>query len=92
MPESLTPATAVSLADYQVEAVYLGWSVAKLRVWVRNPEGKTEAFEYAGPIALTLMRQLNKANLSVISLHRRILERLSDDGKLPAGTVQGTPD
>jgi hypothetical protein len=41
--------------------------------------------------ALNLMIALNKANLTVKSLQRRVLEQLAADGLL-AGSVTGTPD
>ena len=46
---------------------------------------------YTGPTAITLMTALTSANLSVKSLHQRVLEKLALDGFLPAGTVSGTP-
>jgi hypothetical protein len=46
---------------------------------------------YTGATATTMIKQLNTANLSVKSMHKRILEKLSTDGVLP-GTVTGTPD
>jgi hypothetical protein len=48
-------------------------------------------YSYKGDEAISLMKFLNTANLSVKSLHKRILEKLSTDGFLP-GTVTGTPD
>lgn len=92
MTETLKPTAVGSLLDYQVQGVFLDWARAWVRIWLRNPAGKAEAYGYSGAVATTLMRQLNKANLSTISLHRRILERLVADGKLPAGTVAGVPD
>lgn len=46
---------------------------------------------YLGDQAVTMIKQLNTANLSTKSMHKRILEKLSTDGVLP-GTVTGTPD
>jgi hypothetical protein len=38
-----------------------------------------------------MMISLNKVNLSVKSLHRRVIEQLINDGKLD-GTISGSPD
>lgn len=46
----------------------------------------------AGEPATSLIIALNKANLSVKSLERRVLEQAVADGKLGAGTVTGSPD
>lgn len=46
---------------------------------------------YTGDEAVDLMKFLNTANLTVKSMHKRILEKLSADGVLP-GTVVGAPD
>ena len=53
--------------------------------------GKSLECRYNGPDAETLLIQLNKANLSTISLEKRILQRCQADGKLGAGTISGTP-
>jgi hypothetical protein len=47
---------------------------------------------YTGADAVTLIRALNKANLSTQSMDNRIMARLLADGKLPSGTVSGSPD
>ena len=54
--------------------------------------GKRIPVIYEGPIATTLMLQLNKVNLSTQSLHQRVMTRLLADGKIPAGTASGVPD
>lgn len=58
--------------------------------WV--PGGKSIEARYEGAAALTLMRALNKADLSTRSLQQRILDRLQADGKLGAGAITGTPE
>jgi hypothetical protein len=57
--------------------------VSLWRVYRRASAEKTKA--------LNLMIALNKANLTVKSLQRRVLEQLAADGLL-AGSVTGTPD
>lgn len=46
---------------------------------------------YEGQTAIDYMKFINTANFSTKSLHKRILERLSNEGVLP-GTVTGAPD
>lgn len=48
-------------------------------------------FHWTGDTARTMMIALNKANLSSNSLHKRILDRLVQEGRLD-GSVSGTPD
>jgi len=47
--------------------------------------------QYTGKAAVDYIKYINTANFTTKSLHKRILEKLSNDGVLP-GTVQGTPD
>lgn len=90
--ESLTLATPQSVANYQVVAITFNWSDAYIKVLVNDGFGKILNLSYQNAAATTLMVALNKANLSTLSLHKRILNQLVTDGKLPAGTVTGTPD
>jgi hypothetical protein len=91
----VTP-TLPTIADYTVWALYLGPGDGSVRVVVEdtNKVRTTHAYfdEPGNPIATTLIRALNTANNTQRSLQRRVLERLVADGKLPAGTVTGTPD
>jgi len=90
--ESLTLTVAQSVASYQVLKLTLNWAGARIKVILKDPIGDIREFGYDGTAATNLMVALNKANLSVQSLHSRILSQLVTDGKLPAGTVTGTPD
>ena len=47
---------------------------------------------YHGADAIAKMTALNKANLTVKSMHRRILEQMIADFPQLAGTIAGTPD
>lgn len=70
--------------------------VARISIVLDDNTGNRILAEYSdangGTTAATLISALNTANLSVKSLQQRILERLAADGKIPAGTVTGTPD
>lgn len=96
MSEALTLTTAevipeVRTTDYHVVRLWLGWEEQLILIGLRGTNGERKEFRYEGQTATGLMTALNKANLSVKSLQRRILEKLSADGKLE-GTVTGTPD
>lgn len=58
---------------------------------LRSDLGVTLNHAYRGPIAITMIKQLNVANLTTKSLIRRVMERLIADGIL-SGIVQGTPE
>jgi hypothetical protein len=86
-----TPAVPEVNTDYQVVYLELDWDHPRIVVKLRADDGKRVAHNYLGLTALTLMRQLNVANLSVMSLHRRIINRLIADGII-GGVVSGVPD
>jgi hypothetical protein len=82
---------------FRVSFLGLDWENAaitiKLREWNGTAFlGRLVHLTYDGPVATTMMRGLNKANLTTQSLHQRVIERLITDGKLPAGTQTGAPD
>jgi len=63
-----------------------------IRITLRDNNGAKTFYGYDGTEATTLIRFLNTANLTTKSMHKRILERLEGDGKLPPGDVIGAPD
>lgn len=92
MAEELTLTTPATITGYRVKQVLFDWENAMIKVHVADAAGVKVTAIYQGTIATTLMNQLNTVNLSTNSLHKRIMDRLVADGKLPAGTVTGTPD
>lgn len=86
-----TPAVAAVSTDYQVVYLELDWEHARIVVKLLGPDGQRLAHNYLGATALTMMRQLNTANLSIKSLHRRVMERLIADGVVN-GPITGAPD
>lgn len=90
--ELLILTTPQSVANYQVDELLLNWRSAFIIVMVRDPLGNVIRCDYSGAPATALIVALNKANLTSNSLHKRILNQLTSDGKLPAGTVTGSPD
>ncbi len=71
--------------------LHLDWEKATIKVGFRGDNGEYTSIGYEGSDATTLMVTLNKADLSVKSLHRRIMEKAVADGKI-SGTISGTPD
>lgn len=62
-----------------------------INIVLKDNNGERSTYNYTGNAATTMIKQLNTANLSTKSMHKRILEKLSADGLLP-GTVVGAPD
>jgi phosphopentomutase len=92
MAERLTLTSPVAITDYTILSVILDWRHSSIKISVQSNSGEVLAHAYFGNTAETLIRQLNTTDFSVMSLHKRVLERLALDGILPAGTVTGTPD
>jgi len=53
--------------------------------------GRTLTCDYDGAAADAMMILLNKANLTANSLEKRVTTTCQADGKVPAGTISGTP-
>lgn len=85
------PIVTSNVTSYKVIRLYLDFPAAYLRIDLMNSNNKELSFEYTGLTATTFMIALNKINLSIKSLQRRILERLITDGFL-VGTISGLPD
>lgn len=84
---------------FRVALISFDWEKAFIKIHLKQwsggafvAGGKHIPVSYEGSTARTLMNQLNTVNLSTQSLHQRIMSRLLADGKLPAGTVTGSPD
>lgn len=76
---------------YRVARLDLNWREAIIHIELTGTNGERKGHTYDGQTATSLMVVLNTANLSVKSLHRRVLERLVADGVI-LGSVTGTPD
>lgn len=83
--------TYPSTTNYRVLRLDLNWADAYIHIELRGTNGERFEYAYRGAVATNLMIALNKANLSIKSLHRRVLEQLDADGILD-GTISGTPD
>lgn len=97
MAEIVTLTTAIPVTStLRVAVLYLNVRGSMIRVvladwngsgWMVN--GREIVCDYTGPAADALMLALNKANLTIQSLHQRVIAQLITDGKL-AGVVSGT--
>ena len=85
-----TPAPTMS--DIRVSMIHLDEDAEQATFRVRSSSGLQREYTYQGAEAVTMIRALNKANLSVKSLNRRILERLIADHPELSGTISGAPD
>ncbi len=91
----------ITTETYRLVGLYLDWERTTIMIRLRGANGETKSFTYGGndpstpqaekTKALALMTALNKANLTIKSLQRRVLEQLAADGLL-VGSVTGTPD
>lgn len=85
-----TPVTRPSTTLYRVTYVAFDFANSRISIELTDDVGNKLGATYEGATATTLMLALNKTDLSVQSLQRRILARLIADGKL-AGTISGSP-
>ncbi len=86
-PEQDAPGTVT----WKPILLHLDWERATIKAGFRGDNGEYTSIGYEGAAATTLMISLNKADLSVKSLQRRVMEKAVADGKL-SGTISGTPD
>ena len=92
----LTTPTTATTTQYAVRGLVLSRNPTAIdesfvRVTVEDNFGVKSAHEYSGAEAAALLTQLNTMNFSTVSLQKRLLQKLVADGKLPPGTVTGTP-
>jgi hypothetical protein len=90
----LTTPITVTRTTYFVTKFHLdGWTepTPVIVVGVIGSDGAALEFEYRGEQAAQRLSVLNTADLTTRSLEKRLLEVLVNDGKLPPGTVSGTP-
>ena len=85
------PIAGPTISTYKIIELRMNWPNGEIDATLADELGKTISCQYRGAEATALMLTLNTANLSVKSLHKRTIEKLQADGKLPAGTITGTP-
>jgi hypothetical protein len=91
VPEKVTNKYHVVSFLMNMEAMSHPTEKGLILIELRDNHGAPLMHQYVGNEATTLIKTLNTANLTTKSMHKRILEKLANDGVLP-GTVSGTPD
>ncbi len=86
-----TPIVPPSRTAYTLARVVLDFEAQVIQAIVRGSDGVEIRGEWTGATAVTLMTALNTANLSTTSLVKRVLQKMVIDGKLPTGSVSGSP-
>jgi hypothetical protein len=86
----------VVTSTYRVVTLALTWypnaaAQSSVAIGLQDEHGGPFTHIYTGQPAVDLMKWLNTANFSTTSMHKRILQKLSNEGVLP-GTVVGTPE
>jgi hypothetical protein len=99
IPAQSTTKYRVVVLTLNFEAITTPWDQTApgskpglIMIDLRDDLGQLSHYQYVGDEAIDLMKFLNTANLTIKSMHKRILEKLTTDGLLPPGTVAGTPD
>lgn len=97
-----TPETKPAITNnaYKVTLAHYDWTMPEIQFRLVGQNYETIYTGYGGAMAtqaekdeaIKLMKMLNTANCSTKSMQKRILEKLAADGKIPSGTVTGTPD
>lgn len=86
-----TPVVPTTRTGYTLRRLTLDLETPYVHVHVRANDGTEVYAQWTGSDADAIMTALNTANLSTVSLVKRVFLRLVADGYLPAGTVSGTP-
>lgn len=81
----------ITLTGWSIFSLYLGPMEPRIVISLVGDNGERATEEVLGATATTLMNGLNTANLTLKSLHRRVMEWLvANRGYVAA--VSGTPD
>lgn len=99
---ALTAPAFVDAGAGHIKVVFLqyDWDNASVIVGVRAtdanaiplPTRQRVDFNYSGNQASNILRIINTNNFSTVSMHRRILNRLTSDGHISGGVIAGTPE
>lgn len=90
----------VTNTKYKIVYQSYDWMNSWIMFRLQGENGEQLTPEYGGltadqagkDAARDMMKYLNTANNTTKSQQKRILEKLQKDGKIPNGTVTGTPD
>ncbi len=86
-----SPIAPPTRTAYTFSRLVLDLDAQVIQAVVRGTDGVEVRGEWVGSTAVALMTALNTANLSSLSLVKRVLQKMVTDGKLPAGSVSGSP-
>jgi hypothetical protein len=93
---NLTIPDVKTIATWRVVRLEFDWEQGQILVVLVGTNGVRRTYGYVdneiGTPATNFLRALNTMNLSVKSLHRRILERLVLDHPELGGSIGGLPD
>lgn len=87
-----TPVIKPTTTKWRVRKLYKDLDAPSIYVRLRGDDGSERDFTYVGDTALQFIIILNKANNSIKSEERKILERLQVDYLELAGNITGSPD
>jgi len=88
LTSSITPATRTA---YTLKTFLVDLPAQAIEVVVIGTDGVEVKCVYSGALAMTRLNTLNNSNNTTTSMIKRIFNALVADGKLPAGSVSGTP-
>lgn len=92
MAEQTALTVPISMVAWSIAKVVYDWEGAVIYVVVLFSNGRKADYTYSGVTATTLIKAINKADCSVKSQQRRIMERLVVDFPELAGAISGVAD
>lgn len=85
------PIVPPQINGYEVGGIHLDYKpISRVVITVIGSDGFGKLITREGDEARTLIVSLNKANLTIKSLAKRVLEWCASVNELPAGNVTGT--
>jgi hypothetical protein len=86
-----TPIANPSRTTYIVQRIMLDIQNSVIQVYLIGSDGIQVLCEWNGPLATTLLTQLNSANFTTTSFIKATINACATAGKIPPGSVSGTP-
>jgi hypothetical protein len=86
-----TPIPQPSIVTYTVHRVVLDLQASVIQVWLLGSNGVETLCEWDGAVAATFLTQLNSANFTTTSFIKATINACVAAGKIPPGSVSGTP-
>jgi hypothetical protein len=92
IPEVVTSKYKVIAMNLNMESAFADSEPGLVLIELKDNNGVRSNYTYEGQQAIDMMKWMNTANFSTTSMQKRVLQKLSQDGKLPAGDITGTVD